>query len=412
MCWPDCYTPPPTVITFDPVWDFIIDHYLIPGGRTFLFVADQVSQFFFYINDILVGQSPPNVTNWSYTPPTTPDPSPTPHIVRVVVQNQNGSTEHVRHWVTTSTPVTSKPVPYKVNPTTIELPPIPLNTNQPLSLTVSVDQWSILTLQIDGVVYGTPQDVLTPYSDVIFTIGLDYLNNPENVGEHIIAIKAENSNGQSEAALVYNLNVICPNDCLPLADRIPFQFNQFRVRVNDVWSSWKPAYCYENAIARFGFGSQDKSQFSTELSNFEWRKNDSVCQKCNVCFYNAVGPNQKLYLVSSSFNSHAMVAEFLGRADHFTEDRIIWENWRFFQYSNQQIRENEPDPDINPPFIQMPQGSDGEYNWITIRQVTQIYINDTGGIRYQGVPVAQFTIDELNQVTPKNEPFQDIPLPD
>lgn len=410
---------PPVITLLEPIWDYLIYLYTITG-ILFYITVNQASQLFVYVNGILVWQTPspipPNIPHPVPIPIPVPfpvpPPAPVPYPVVIVLSNGNGSTQVIRNIIITPTPVTTPPVLQKINPTTVDLPAIPLNTTQPLSLIVSVDQWSTLTLKIDGVLYGTPQYVSEPNSPFTFVIGLDYLNNTLNIGEHTIAINAENSNGISDVALVYILNLVCPIDCLPSGNVINFQFNQFRIKVNGGWSSWMPAFCYENAIARFGLGSQDKSQFSSELSNIEWRRNDSGCQKCNVSFYNAVGPNQKLYLVSSSLNSHAMVAEFLGRADHFTEDRIVWNNWRFFQYSNQQITKNEPDPDINPPFIQMPQGSDGEYNWITIRQVTQININDTGGIRYHGVPVAQFTIDELNQVTPKNEPFQDIPLPD
>ncbi|MDO9323624.1 MAG: hypothetical protein Q7T80_01570 [Methanoregula sp.] len=405
---------PPIITIFGPIWRYVLDYYLITG-RLFQLTADQASRFFLYINGILVGQSPPNVTTWSYSPPTNPDPSSTPYIVRVVVQNSNGSTEHIWDWVITPTQVTLKPVLQKINPTAIQLPDIPLNTTEPLGLSISVDQWATVTLKIDGQVYGTPQYVSTPNYEVTFTIGLDYLNNPSHKGEHTIAITAENSNGTSDAALVYNWKLVCPSECLPLVDVINFPFDQFRVydAESENWSSWMPAACHENAIARFGYGSQEKNQFSSELEQIEWRKNNSTCAYCNISFINPSGPNQKLYLVSSSLNAHAMVAEFLGLDAYFDEDRRIWGNWKFFQYSNQQIIKNIPDPNSNPPFIQIPKGANSSnHNYITIRRVTQIYIKNNSGIRYQGTPVAQFTIDELNDVAWKNEPFQDIPLPD
>ena len=400
---------PPIITIFGPIWRYVLDYYLITG-RLFQLTADQASRFFLYINGILVGQSPPNVTTWSYSPPTNPDPSSTPYIVRAVVQNPNGSTEHIWDWVVTPTQVTSKPVLQKINPTAIQLPDIPLNTTEPLGLSISVDQWATVTLKIDGQVYGTPQYVSTPNFGVTFTIGLDYLNNPSHKGEHTIAITAENSNGTSDAALVYNWKLVCPSECLPLVDVINFSFDQFRVYDAEAenWSSWMPAACHENAIARFGYGSKDKNQFSNELEQIEWRRNNSTCAYCNVSFINPSGPNQKLYLVSSSRNGHAMVAEYSGRDDtpeHFEADRQLWEKWRFFQYGETDI---QPAVYVNPSNPQMPYGvGSSDKNFITIRRVTSVYFTPYGTPKYIGTTIAQFTIDG-NGIWVWNYPFAEF----
>jgi len=383
---------PPIINSVNPVWDYVLDYYL-NVGRIFEFTANQASRFFLYLNGILVSQSSPNVTSWSYTFPSNPEPSSTPNTVRAVVQNSNGSTEHIWNWVVTPTEVAAKPILQKVNPTGVQLPDIPSDTAQPLVLTVSVDQWSTLTLKIDGQVFGSPKNVSTPNSEVTFTIGTDYLNNPQNIGEHTIAINAENSNGVSDSALVYTWKLVCRSDCLPSGNVINFQFDQYRI-YNNEWSSWKTAHCNENAIARFGYGSQEKSQFSNDLSKIEWRKNNGTCQKCNVSFYKATGPNQKLFLVSSSRNGHAMVAEYSGRDDtqeHFEADRQLWANWRFFQYDQENI---QPAQYVNPSNPQMPRGPPD--NFITIRQVTSIYFTQDGTPKYVGTTVAQFRINENN----------------
>jgi archaellum component FlaG (FlaF/FlaG flagellin family) len=281
----------------------------------------------------------------------------------VVVQNQNGSIEHIWNWVITPTEVTSKPVPYKVNPTTIELPPIPLNTSQPLTLIVSIDQWSTVTLKIDGQVYGTPRDVSTPNSDVIFTIGLDYLNNLDHKGEHTVAITAENSNGESDTALIYTFQLVCPycvSGCIPSGDIIPWPVLQWRPNSA---SSWRSAnHCNLNAAINFAYTGNPSQSDKNNLASYEWRKVDTCPGTCAqpVCVQKYVpdgGPKGlTVYHVKRigpdscpniGDRGHAMLALYKGSVPPAHPDDQTWSNWEVFQYGKTNLQAGMADCDIN-----------------------------------------------------------------
>jgi hypothetical protein len=254
------------------------------------------------------------------------------------------------------------------------------NQSSVFTATIAGGQLATIKFYYDSILkqqtYGNSASYSTPAGDTT------------TAGNHIVRVVASNANGTSEAFAYWH---IVSTECVPYDDRIQFYFGQYRIRVNGIWSAWKTAYCNENGIARFGFGSEDKNEFSTDLDNIEWRKDDSTCENGIVSFRNPNGPNQKLYLVSSSRNGHAMVAEYLGRDDtpeHFDIDRQVWTNWRFFQYGEEHII---PEEYVNPSNPQMPYGAPN--NFITIRRVTSIYFTPDGTPKYVGTTVAQFTIN-------------------
>ncbi|MDO9324443.1 MAG: hypothetical protein Q7T80_05725 [Methanoregula sp.] len=263
--------------------------------------------------------------------------------------------------------------------------PDPVGTTR--TFTATSDSGNYVWLYFDGTL------VAQGYDQVSYTA------TGSSPGSH--TIEAVASNGCGSVTQVCTWNIADPS-CLPAADHINFFFDQFRVRINGVWSEWKSAACNENAIARFGYGSKDKNEFSTNLDNIQWRKEVSSCEYGIVSFRDPSGPNQKLYLVSSSRNGHAMVAEYSGRDDtqeHFEADRQLWVNWRFFQFDQENI---QPAQYISPSDPQMPYGA--PFNFITIRRVTSINFTPGGSPKYDGTTIAQFTING-NGLKEWNYPF-------
>lgn len=330
---------PPIITIFGPIWRYVLDYYLITG-RLFQLTADQASRFFLYINGILVGQSPPNVTTWSYNPPTNPDPSSTPYIVRAVVQNSNGSTEQIWDWVVTPTQVTSPPALQKNSPATSEIPDTLINTTEPLSVAISVYQWSTVTLKIDGIIWGAPQYVSIPDSQVTFTIGLNYLNNPDNIGKHTVTITAENSNGTSNV-LTYSWNLVGLTNALLTGNFIPWPVKWWRARVNGQWGSWQDAnHCTLNAAINFAYtGTLTQSEIDA-LADYQWKHEDSENTYAQPYVPPAGPKGLKVYHVKRigptisctdiNAQGHAMLALYHG--PDIDEGYRTWENWEIFQY--------------------------------------------------------------------------------
>lgn len=336
---------PPIITIFGPIWNYVLDYYLITG-RLFQLTANQASQFFIYLNGIIVNQSPPNVTNWSYSFPTNPDPSPTPNVVRTVVENPNGSTEHIWYWVITPTPITSAPVLSKDSPLD-NLPNTIIDTPNTFPIRVIVNQCSKITLKIDGIVYGSPQNVSAPSNPVTFTIGLNYQNNPDNIGIHTVSITAENSNGTSNE-LTYSWNLVGLMNGLLTGNFIIDDVRKWRTRANkqSPWGAWQDAnHCTLNAAINFAYTGTLTQAERDSLVNYQWKflntkpETDAEVyaqpyvppggpKGLQVFHVKRIGPT--ISCTDINAQGHAMLALYHG--PDIDEGYRTWENWEIFQY--------------------------------------------------------------------------------
>ncbi len=143
---------------------------------------------------------------------------------------------------------------------------------------------------------------------------------------------------------------------------------------------WKDALCLTNAIIRFARAGQS-SEFYDVLSKCYWRRNSDYPEHCYMEIY---GCNKPIYIAAVVNNSlsfgHAICAEHLGG------DFQDFNNWKFFQYDNL---------DIKPGDWQMPYGTDVENTKVEINRVRVIF--SCGG-SMSGEDVVCFEIDKDGNV--------------
>lgn len=191
--------------------------------------------------------------------------------------------------------------------------------------------------------------------------------------------------------------------CIPQGQFINFSIGQFQIGS----SNWTTAVCNENAIARWLYSSSDSSQFSSQRSQFHWKK-DGTCHSTN----STPPPNPNLlpmYIVSIDGKDadgvnfqHAITAVLKTP----TSNPILWDSYFFMQFDNNNIQINQTESSgPHAGIIQIPVGYGSQVTTVTIKSVTNIIVDDSipnnPSISYSGSPVETFTID--NQGTPTHQ---------
>lgn len=187
-----------------------------------------------------------------------------------------------------------------------------------------------------------------------------------------------------------------PNPCIPQGADINSQFDQFRCCPNNDWTT---AYCHHNAILRVVWGNLG-SGLADKLSQCQWRMHDTCPSQT---FTPPQEYNKTRYLVSvvgydalgnPSFQ-HDVVAENNGDLTNYTD-------YRFFQYSNSDIKKGELGEGDT--FIQIPFGIPGHKTEVTVMELTNIRVDcSINSISYKrGIDsndVKTFLIDENGDVS-------------
>lgn len=166
--------------------------------------------------------------------------------------------------------------------------------------------------------------------------------------------------------------------------------------------NWNAAECNENAAIRITLYG-NSSSWQENLENCWYKDSNGVVRKMVP---DGVSYNFNLYEATSciaggvySEERHAMVAKLPSGADPSIQS---FTNFTFFQYNNFQIQPGIPDPNSNPPFIQMGIPNLNQLlNIIKIYQVNSIYLDsETGSIRFNRTLIRQFSIDYNGVVDP------------
>ena len=194
---------------------------------------------------------------------------------------------------------------------------------------------------------------------------------------------------------------------------IDYMFGWYRCG-NTSWSNEPNAFCYQNAGIRIAMYGQSSS----------WRSNLSCCQfkqsgnstPQNVD--NGVNYNMNLYLATSRYNWHDMVAKFPLGIDPSNSSTIS--QMTLFQYGNFNITPGVADPD-NPNFIQLPKGDPTKpitTNTLVIYRVNDIHLEvpnshpgtvttcaQGGGVlRFNKTPIQAYAIDNNGNYSPTTIP--------
>jgi hypothetical protein len=263
---------PPAVERITPLSAFVID--AIGESRTFTAEVTSDPDFpstvgFYLDGEFLFAGSSATLTATAGT-----------HTVKVVAIGC-GIREVTWTWYVPDDPLSDpthtsqayqKPVVTKVSPTTDQIPDVLVDTTEPLEIVVSVNQPSTVSMTIDGVIFDT-HGVSVSNSMVTFTIGLSYLNNPDNIGKHSIAIYASNSNGTSDP-VTYTWNLVGLSNALLSGDIIIDCVCKWRTRAdkNSPWGTWQNAnHCNLNAAINFAFAGSPTLAEQALLENYQWK---------------------------------------------------------------------------------------------------------------------------------------------
>jgi len=154
----------------------------------------------------------------------------------------------------------------------------------------------------------------------------------------------------------------------------------------DCKSNWQTAVCYDNALIRWAKAGKSSS-LKSNLTNDLWKENSA----CTISYSFAVDSpaNKPVYVVAVNNNDmtvnfhHAIDAELLDTS--LKPEDTTWENWKFFQYTNLDIKIGD---------WQLPKGGPSFKTKVEVKGFTGIicgywtgetvkktfYINQSGGV--------------------------------
>jgi hypothetical protein len=182
---------------------------------------------------------------------------------------------------------------------------------------------------------------------------------------------------------------------------VNYQLNFYRCG-NLSWSVNQNAFCYENAAIRIAMYGKSSSWIDN-LSCCQFKQTESSTPQ-NVD--NGVSYNMNLYLATSEYNHHDMVAKFPEGVDPSNPNSIS--QMTLFQYGNFNITPGVADP--NSTFVQLLKGNLTLYpptNTLVIYRVNDIHLEvpdshsgtlttcaQGGGVlRFNKTPIQAYSID-------------------
>ncbi len=180
---------PPIITSVLPVSDCLVDTTESFFQRTFEIITDIASKIRVYVNDVLTftQETYSTVMSWIFDRTTTPvNPDPFVNIIRIVVENTNGTTEKIIYSIITQAPVTSAPVITSASPAEHTITNIAgspgrrtfgVTVDQPATIIFSVDGWE--KCRFSAVTDATWECDFSGYS----------------AGIHSVVVTASNSNG-------------------------------------------------------------------------------------------------------------------------------------------------------------------------------------------------------------------------
>lgn len=147
MCGPIVY--PPVITWTEPIEDCILDTWGSFFARVFSIAIDSASRVIAYVNDVIAYQNDTPQTSVSWTFSGTTNINFGVNTIRIVVENDYGSSEKVVSEVITEEPVTSPPQITSHTPISASITDVKGGTNT-RTFQVSVDQPATIIFSVDG----------------------------------------------------------------------------------------------------------------------------------------------------------------------------------------------------------------------------------------------------------------------
>ena len=180
---------PPVITSVLPVSDCLVDTTESFFQRTFEIITDIASKIRVYVNDVLTfaQETYSTVMSWIFDRTTTPvNPDPFVNIIRIVVENTNGTTEKIIYSIITQAPVTSAPVITSASPAEHTITNIAGSPSR-RTFGVTVDQPATIIFSGDG----REKCRFSAVTDA--TWECDF--SGYSAGIHSVVVTASNSNG-------------------------------------------------------------------------------------------------------------------------------------------------------------------------------------------------------------------------
>ncbi|WP_281769007.1 hypothetical protein [Methanoculleus bourgensis] len=190
---------PPVITSVLPGSDCLVDTTESFFQRTFEIITDIASKIRVYVNDVLTfaQETYSTVMSWIFDRTTTPvNPDPFVNIIRIVVENTNGTTEKIIYSIITQAPVTSAPVITSASPAEHTITNIAGSPGR-RTFGVTVDQPATIIFSVGG----REKCRFSAVTDA--TWECDF--SGYSAGIHSVVVTASNSNGSDSFTWSWNI---------------------------------------------------------------------------------------------------------------------------------------------------------------------------------------------------------------